>query len=187
VGNLAALRQTDLKRLFAYSSISHAGYLFLGVISLGGSQQSLEALQYYLLVYGLLFLGTFGLLSLVEMHKKSLEFDRLNGLGFQRPVLGFCFLLFLLAAAGIPPTAGFFSKYFILIQAFQLGQGLPAVLAVLSSLIGVFYYLRVISHLYMKPAATSEATIPRASKAAFLGILLCGLGMIYFSLVPVFF
>lgn len=187
VGNLAALRQTDLKRLFAYSSISHAGYLFLGVISLGGSPQALEALQYYLWVYGLLFLGTFGLLSLVEMHKKNLEFDRLNGLGFQRPVLGFCFLLFLLSAAGIPPTAGFFSKYFILIQAFQSGQRLSVVLAAMSSLIGVFYYLRVISHLYMKSAGTAEASVPRAPKAAFLGILLCGLAMIYFSFVPVFF
>ncbi len=186
VGNLAALRQTDLKRLFAYSSISHAGYLFLGVVSLGGGPQALEPLQYYLWIYGLLFLGTFGLLALVEMHKKNLDFDRLNGLGFQRPVLGFCFLLFLLSAAGIPPTAGFFSKYFILIQAFQSGQRLSVVLAALSSLIGVFYYLKVISHLYMKPAGAAETGVPRAPKAAFLGILLCGLGMIYFSLVPAF-
>lgn len=188
VGNLAALRQTDLKRLFAYSSISHAGYLFLGLATLGKNPQGIEALQYYLWIYGLLFLGIFGLLALVEMHKKSLEFDRLNGLGFQRPVLGFCFLLFLLSAAGIPPTAGFFSKYFILIQAFESGQGIPVVLAAMSSLIGVFYYLKVISHLYMKASESSEAgPVPRAPRAVFLGILLCGLGMLYFSLVPAFF
>jgi len=187
IGNLGALRQTDLKRLFAYSSISHAGYLFLGVITSGASPQSIETLQYYLWIYGLLFLGIFGLLSLVEMHKKNLDIDRLNGFGFQRPVLGFCFLLFLLSAAGIPPTAGFFSKYFVLIQAFQSGQRLSVVLAALSSLIGVFYYLKVISHLYMKAAGSSEASVPRAPKAVFLGVLLCGLGMIYFSLFPVFF
>jgi NADH-quinone oxidoreductase subunit N len=84
-------------------------------------------------------------------------------------------------------TAGFFSKYFILIQAFQSGQRLSVVLAAMSSLIGVFYYLKVISHLYMKSAGTAEASVPRAPKAAFLGILLCGLAMIYFAFVPVFF
>ncbi|MFM8269315.1 MAG: NADH-quinone oxidoreductase subunit N [Pseudomonadota bacterium] len=188
VGNLAALLQTDLKRLFAYSSISHAGYLFLGVATSGGNPQAIESLQYYLWIYGLLFLGIFGLLALVETHKKSLELDKLNGLGFQRPVLGFCFLLFLLSAAGIPPTAGFFAKYFVLIQAFQSGQTVAVMLAVLSSLIGVFYYLKVVAHLYMKASESAEVgVVPRAPRAVFLGILLCGLGMLYFSFVPSFF
>lgn len=187
IGNLAALRQNDLKRLFAYSSISHAGYLFLGVVSLGENSQGAETVQYYLWIYGLLFLGTFGLLAWVENHKKSLELDRLNGLGFQRPVLGFCFLLFLLSAAGIPPTSGFFAKYLILIQAFQSGHQLAVVLAVLSSLIGVFYYLRVLSHLYMKAGETSEVILPQAPRAVFLGVLICAFAMLYFSVFPVFF
>ena len=182
VGNLAALRQTDLKRLFAYSSISHAGTLFLGVIASGGKQAETGPLLYYLWIYGLLFLGTFGILSLIELHKKSLDINRLNGLGFQKPVLGLCLLIFTLSAAGIPPTAGFFAKYFIFLQAVNSGYLVWVVPAVLSSLIGVAYYLRVLAHLYMKDPSDSEGVLVLNNSAAFWGIVLCALAMIYFAL-----
>lgn len=181
IGNLAALKQTDLKRLFAYSSISHAGYLFLGIVSGAGTTPQPFPVQYYLWIYGLLFLGTFGLLSVIEVNKKSLDLNRLDGLGFQKPVLGFCLMLFTLSAAGIPPTAGFFAKYFIFLQALDTRKHLWVVLAVISSLIGMVYYLKVISHLYMKPAAGSEVVFVPIPKAAFWAIITCALSMFYFS------
>ena len=184
VGNFAALRQTNLKRLFAYSSIAHAGYLFLGVVSLGGGEANSSALQYYLWIYGLLFLGIFGILALLETHRKSLELDSLNGLGFEKPLLGFCFLLFTLSAAGIPPTAGFFAKYLILLQAFSQDQIEWVIVAVLGSVIGIAYYLKVISHLYMKAPASPEATFPVASKIVQVTIVLCALAMVYFAVSP---
>jgi|694.fasta_scaffold29719_9 NADH-quinone oxidoreductase subunit N len=187
VGNLAALRQNDLKRLFAYSSISHAGYLFLGIAALGTEKSSFAPIHYYLIVYGLMFLGAFGILALVESHRKSLDINRLNGLGFEKPLLGFCLLVFVLSAAGIPPTAGFIAKYFIFLEVAAQGKMVWVVLGVLSSLVGVYYYLRVIAHLYMKSPLSPEVAISNTSKAALMGIVACVLGVIYLSLRPSIF
>lgn len=184
VGNFAALRQNDLKRLFAYSSISHAGYLFLGIAALSNEKSSFGPVHYYLIVYGLMFLGTFGILSLVETHRKSLDINRLNGLGFEKPLLGFCLLVFVLSAAGIPPLAGFMAKYFIFLEAAAQGKLIWVVLGVLSSLVGVYYYLRVIAHLYMKSPLSPEVAIENTNRAALMGIVACVLGVIYFSLRP---
>lgn len=180
-GNLAALKQNDLKRLFAYSSIGHAGTLFLGVLAASGKQVEAGPLLYYLWIYGLLFLGTFGILAIIETQKKSLDINRLNGLGFQRPILGLCLLIFTLSAAGIPPTAGFFAKYFIFLQAVNNGYLVWVIPAVLGSLIGVAYYLRIVSHLYMKEPADVENAMDIKISAAWWGILICAVSMIYFA------
>jgi len=181
IGNLAALRQTDLKRLFAYSSISHAGYLFLGVASITSRQTDYTALQYYLWVYGFLFLGTFGILAYLESCGKNLNLDSLNGFGFEKPVLGFCFLIFTLSAAGIPPTGGFFAKYWMLLQAVAQDQTEWAVVAVIGSLVGMAYYLRILSHLYMKSPLASEGALPAPARSVTTAIVLCALAVAYFS------
>lgn len=184
-GNLAALRQTDLKRMFAYSSIGHAGFLFLGLSALGleASDPQLD-LQYYLMVYGLMFVGIFGIFSWIEHHKKAIDLDSVNGLGFQRPLMGLCFLIFLLSSAGIPPTAGFFAKYLLLVRMFASGKLILVALAILSSLLGVAYYLRVIAHLYMKAPVSPEITLPKPPISAVMGIVLCALALIYLAIVP---
>lgn len=184
-GNLAALRQTDLKRMFAYSSIGHAGFLFLGLSALGSEAADPQLdLQYYLMVYGLMFVGIFGIFSWVEHHKKAIDLDSVNGLGFQRPLMGLCFLIFLLSSAGIPPTAGFFAKYLLLVRMFASGKMILVALAILSSLLGVAYYLRVIAHLYMKAPVSSEISVPKPPVSAVIGISICALALIYLAIVP---
>ncbi|NBX93449.1 MAG: NADH-quinone oxidoreductase subunit N [Proteobacteria bacterium] len=184
VGNLAALRQSNLKRIFAYSSISHAGYLFLAIAAINPQNIQRGPLLYYLLVYGLMFLGTFGILSVIENNRGNLDLNRLNGLGFEKPLLSACLLLFILTAAGIPPTAGFLAKYFVFLEAASQGKMTWVVLGVMSSLIGVYYYLQIIAHLYMKAPLSAMAPIQVTHKAAWVGILASAAGVIYFAMRP---
>src|SRR5205807_1547042 len=131
VGNIAALAQDNLKRLFAYSSISHAGFLMLGVAVLPSPGPSLSALYYYLVVYGLMFLGLFACLALIERHSKNTDIFQLSGMGFTHPVLALCLAIFSVSAAGIPPTAGFFGKYFIFLEAVRANHTGMVVLALI--------------------------------------------------------
>jgi len=189
VGNLAALVQDNLKRMFAYSSIAHAGYLLLGITSIPLSGPTPEAVYYYLIVYGLMFLGLFGILALVENQIDDTDISRFSGFGFTHPVLGACLTLFTLSLAGIPPTAGFFAKYFLFIQVVKTGNTPLLVLAMISVLIGAYYYLRLLVYLYMKDS--KETLVLRPSKFAFSCIVLCALSMLYFavdtSLIQAFF
>jgi NADH-quinone oxidoreductase subunit N len=183
VGNLAALAQDNLKRMFAYSSISHAGYLMLGISSVGAAGPNAHYLYYYLIVYGLMFLGLFAIISILEIQTKNSDIFQLSGMGFTHPVLSFCLALFSLSAAGIPPTAGFFAKYFIFLQAVRAGKTGVVTLAIISSLIGVYYYLRVLVYLYMKESK-ERITVPHTHKVAFACILLCAASMLYFAVWP---
>jgi NADH-quinone oxidoreductase subunit N len=183
VGNLAALAQDNLKRMFAYSSISHAGYLVLGITSLGVSGPNAHFLFYYLIVYGLMFLGLFAVIGTIEQNTKNSEIFQLAGMGFTHPVLSFCLALFSLSAAGIPPTAGFFAKYFIFLQAVKAGKTAIVTAAVISSLIGVYYYLRVLVYLYMKEPK-ERLTLVRTPRLAFFCILLCAASIFYFAVMP---
>lgn len=183
VGNIAALAQTDLKRLFAYSSISHAGYLLLGVAAFAGQAPNSQILYYYLTVYGFMFLGFFGLLFILEQQTKSTRIEQLSGLGITHPWLGACFSLFALSAAGIPPTSGFLAKYFIFMEAVHGGKTLFVVLAVISSLIGLYYYLRILVFLYMKEGLEQKPFKP-TDRMAWFSVLACAFCVLYFSLFP---
>lgn len=183
VGNIAALAQNDLKRLFAYSSISHAGYLLLGITAFGSAGPNSQILYYYLTVYGFMFLGFFGLLFIVENQTKSTKMEQLSGLGLTNPLIGACFALFALSAAGIPPTSGFLAKYFLLMEAVRGGQTFFVVLAVISSLIGLCYYLRILVFLYMKEGI-AERKIHPVDRMAWFSILACAFCVLYFSLFP---
>lgn len=185
VGNLAALVQDNLKRMFAYSSVSHAGYLLLGVTALTDAGPAAQPVYYYLVVYGLMFLGLFAVLALVERQAKSTDIHHLSGLGFSHPVLGGCLALFALSAAGIPPTAGFFGKYFLFLEAVRAGHSLLVVLAVISSVIGAYYYLRVLVFLYMKESRNPLA-IKSPTDLYYLGILACAFCLILFAVFPSF-
>ncbi|HEX7184857.1 MAG TPA: NADH-quinone oxidoreductase subunit N [Thermoanaerobaculia bacterium] len=150
VGNLLALVQRDIKRMLAYSGVAHMGYLLLALVTLDRS--SLAPVIVYLLAYVLMNAGAFAVVSMLysrpgEQHLIS----DLSGWGYRYPLLGGCLAVCMLSLGGIPPTVGFVGKYLVFLNA--VGDGLVglAVLGVLASLIGVFYYLRVVYVLYMQP------------------------------------
>ncbi len=154
VGNTAAILQNNLKRMIAYSSVAHSGYLLIGVITAGVSQNSIfgaSSVIFYLLSYAFMTLGAFAIASMMERSENHIiNIDDLAGLAKKRPMLSLCMTVFLLSLAGIPPTVGFFGKFYLFNAA--VGEGLLwlAIWGVVSSVIGVYYYLRPIVVMYMK-------------------------------------
>jgi NADH-quinone oxidoreductase subunit N len=153
IGNVTAIAQTNIKRMLAYSSIAHAGYLLMALIA--ANQLGAVSLLYYLLAYTLMNLGAFGVVILVSRKKdKYLNIYDYAGLGAQHPVLAASMALFMFALAGIPPTAGFVGKFYIFSAAIQAGYIWLAIIGVMNSLVSVYYYLRITVLMYMKPAET---------------------------------
>jgi NADH-quinone oxidoreductase subunit N len=151
VGNVTAIVQTNIKRMLAYSSIAHAGYLLVALVA--ANQLGAVSLLYYLLAYTLMNLGAFGVVILVGRKKDSyLSIYDYSGLGFQHPALAASMALFMFALAGIPPTAGFVGKFYIFSAAVQAGYIWLAIIGVMNSLVSVFYYLRITVLMYMRPA-----------------------------------
>ena len=149
-GNLLALVQRDLKRMLAYSGVAHMGYLLLALVTL--DRASLMPVLVYLLAYVLMNAGSFAVVSMLygrpgEQHLIS----DLAGWGYRYPLLGGCLAVCMLSLGGIPPTIGFLGKYVVFLKAVGDGHVGLAITGVLASLVGVFYYLRVIYFLYMKP------------------------------------
>ncbi|NUO18307.1 NADH-quinone oxidoreductase subunit N [bacterium] len=179
VGNVVALRQQNLKRMLAYSSIAHAGYLLVGIVA--GSREAFAASGYYLIGYALMNLGAFGVLILLNQRGKGdYSFDALKGMGTVHPVLGLTMAVFMLSLIGIPPTAGFFGKLYVFSAAIKEGHLLLAIIGLLNSAIAAYYYLRVISTMYMsKPEGDVTVPQPFGYKAALAisSILIIVIGM----------
>lgn len=151
VGNVTALAQTNIKRMLAYSSIAHAGYILVGLIA--GNQLGATGVLYYLLAYTLMNLGAFGVVIAVSRKKDNyLNIYDYSGLGFQQPGLAAVMSVFMFSLMGIPPTAGFLGKFYIFSAAIEAGYIWLVILAVINSLISVYFYLRIIVLMYMKPA-----------------------------------
>jgi len=155
IGNLAAIAQTNLKRMLAYSTIAHMGFMLLGLLSgvVGGNRlsapEAYSAAMFYTLVYVLMSLGAFGML--LHRSRAGLECERLEdmkGLNRSDPWAAFLMLVLMFSLAGVPPTAGFYAKFAVLSAAVQAGQIWLAVVAVIFSLIGAFYYLRIVKLMY---------------------------------------
>ena len=174
VGNLAAITQTNIKRFFGYSTISHVGFLLLGLVAAAdGNPEGLTAVAIYLLVYSFMNLGAFAVI--IMMRRKNLvgdEIDDLSGLMARAPGSAILMLIFLLSLAGIPPTAGFIGKYFIFLSLIQTRHYFLAVLAVAFAVVALYYYFRIVVAMFMKkPLDTVPlATSPGVSVA--LGITL---------------
>ena len=160
LGNLAAIAQTSLRRLLAYSAIGHAGYMLLGLI--GHTQQSLSALVYYVITYALASLGAFGVLGALEPEGID-RIQDLRGLSRRAPGLSFCLLIFLLSLAGIPPLAGFFGKFYLFSAALSaephLGLFWLVLLAVAMSAVSLYYYLRVLKQVYVAESSLPEPAL----------------------------
>jgi NADH-quinone oxidoreductase subunit N len=161
VGAVLGLTQTDLKRMLAYSSIAHAGFLLTGVIGLGaGNGSGLSATMFYLLTYGFTTLGAFAVLTLVrDGDGEASHLSQWAGLASRSPLTAAVMTLFLLALAGIPLTAGFTAKFAVFRAAIQDGAWPLVVVAVLTSAVAAFYYLRVIVLMYFSPPAVDGPTV----------------------------
>lgn len=164
LGNLAALRQTSLKRMLAYSSIAHAGYALVGLVP--GTSEGVSAVLFYLLCYAFMNLGAFAVVVALE---RLGENDVLNGqfagLADRRPVLAAAMSVFMFSLAGIPPLAGFFAKFFVFSAALDAGWGWLVVIGVVNSVISAFYYLGITVQMYFRPAE-EHAAKAKKSKAA---------------------
>lgn len=166
-GNITAVYQNSFKRMMAYSSISHAGYLLIGLAALG--QQTKQAIVFYSLAYSVATIAAFGVLLLVARQRNaetitsegssSESFDAFNGLARQNPLLGFAMAVSMLSLAGIPLTAGFWGKFYMFSTAVERGQIWLLVVAVLMSAVGIYYYFRVIIAMYFREGATAPIRV----------------------------
>ncbi len=166
-GNVAAIVQSSVKRMLAYSGIAHTGYLLIGLVaalSLGapgaassGGITAGSAIVFYLLPYALMTFGAFVILAILGEGKEDAEtFDSLRGLSQKRPLLALAMLIFMVSLAGIPPTAGFWAKLYLFREAVAAGRWDLALWGILTSIVAVYYYLRLVVVMYMQPASAPE-------------------------------
>ena len=161
LGNLAALAQTNVKRLLAYSAIAHGGYVLLGVLA--NTPQGVAAVVYYAMTYGLTVVGAFGVVAVIEARTGSCRIVDFAGLGKRSPVLAAGMLIFLLSLAGIPPLAGFFGKFYIFAAAAngakELGLLWTVIVALAMSTVSLYYYLKVLKQIYVLDAPENAEPI----------------------------
>jgi NADH-quinone oxidoreductase subunit N len=172
LGNVLALQQTNLKRMLAYSSIAHTGYLLVGLLAGPGNPEAYSAVLFYVTVYAIMNLGAFAVLSALSLQGDTgLELGDLSGLAAKHPWLSFGLGVFFFSMAGVPPTAGFTAKYYLFYSAIQAGETWLVVLAVLCSTIGAYYYLRVLVVMYMRdPIGQTANVLGKPSKGAAIAI-----------------
>lgn len=159
IGNVIALTQTHLKRMLAYSSIAHTGYLLVGIISGPASEQGYGPIILYLVTYAVMNLGAFVVLgALAKREDSCLNLHDLSGLSRRHPALAFAMAVFMFSMAGVPPTAGFVAKYWLFYSAVQAHEIPLVIIAVLCSAISVYYYLRVLVYIYMREPVGSPGS-----------------------------
>jgi NADH-quinone oxidoreductase subunit N len=181
IGNLAAIAQTNIKRMLAYSTISHMGFVLLGVIA--GDGNGYSSSMFYVVIYVLMTLGIFGVIMLLS--RAGFEADKLDdfkGLNRRNPWYAFITLLLMFSMAGIPPTVGFYAKLSVLQAVLNAGYVWLAIVAVLLSLIGVFYYLRIVKLMYFDEPETDAIISPQGDVKLLLSAN--GLAMLAFGLFP---
>jgi NADH-quinone oxidoreductase subunit N len=176
LGNLFAIGQKDVKRFFAFSSISQAGFILLGVM--GGTAQGMTATVYFVLVYLFSNLAAFGVISAVEDESGRTDIAAYNGLYRSNPKLTFVMTLAVFSLAGIPPFAGFFSKYFIFAAAAAQGEYLLVFFALVNTVISLFYYLLIIRAMFINPAEESAVGKIRSGGYSRLSLTLCTAGIL---------
>lgn len=185
--NLAALTQTNTKRLLAYSSIAHVGYMLLGLVA--GSSTQLDAngikgILIYLLVYTFMNLGAFAVItSLRHRNIAGDDLDDLNGLYSRAPLEAVLMLVFMLSLAGIPPLAGFWGKYFIFLSLIETKHYVLAALGVLYSVFGLYYYLKIANAMFMRQPEKGEEKLP-VSFAMRIALAVSGLATLYIGILP---
>jgi len=165
IGNIAAIAQTNIKRMLAYSTISHVGFIFFGFIS--GTVNGVSASLFYVTCYALMSLAAFGSIIILSNKDKDFELiDDFKGLSHRNPTIAFLIMLTMLSLAGIPPTVGFYAKFSVLQAAIDANIIWPTIIAVIFALIGMYYYLRIIKIMYFdKPLSMKKIVVSRESVA----------------------
>ena len=181
VGNLAAIVQRNIKRMLAYSSIAHAGYILIAVIA--GGELGQTSLLFYLTAYTFMNVGAFAVVEALERHEEGLELSDYSGLARRAPLLAAAMALFMFSLAGFPPTAGFFAKFYVFNAAVQAGYTWLAIVGVLNSLLGVVYYVGVIVNMYMREPGKAAVTI-NVSAALALALVIAAVSTLALGLVP---
>ena len=175
IANIFAVRQNNIKRFMAFSAISQAGYLVLGVMSC--TAQGMTALVYYLFVYLVANLGVFLIINVTEQNSEKVLISDYNGFYETNPKLSFIMTLCLFSLAGIPPFAGFFSKFFIFMAAFKAGFPILVFIALVNTVISLYYYLLIVKAMYINKSKSPIATF-QSDKCSLAGIALCALGVV---------
>ena len=181
IGNAVAIVQRDLKRMLAYSGIAHVGYMMIGMLTV--REDSVAAIAVYTITYALMNIGAFGVVSLLMKNQNDPQtLDDIAGLGFRRKFYGFALAICMFSLSGLPPTAGFMSKFYIFKTAIESGHTAVALIGIITSIVSVYYYLRVVYYLYMKEPSEGFAGTPAggvfaagAMTIAIVGILAIGL------------
>ncbi|MBI3586044.1 MAG: NADH-quinone oxidoreductase subunit N [Ignavibacteriales bacterium] len=181
VGNVTAIAQNNLKRMLAYSSIAHAGYMLSGIAA--GNIEGETGILFYLSAYVFMNIGAFGIISWMEQQDdKKLTFDDYAGLSSQHPAVAALMAIFMFSLAGIPPFAGFFGKYYVFLAAVKAGMTWLAIIGVLTSLISVYYYLRLVVLMYFRDGQASIEE--KVSAPAMAAISCAALFLIVLGLYP---
>jgi len=181
LGNIVAIAQTNLKWMFAYSTISHVGFILLGILS--GTADGYASSMFYTITYSLMALGGFGMILLLS--RQGFEADNLDdfrGLNERSPWFAFMMLLLMFSMAGVPPTVGFFAKLSVLQAIIDVEMVWLAIVAVLFSVVGAFYYIRIIKLMYFDSVEDSEPVAGAADLRLVLS--LNGLAILFLGLFP---
>ncbi len=193
-GNFAALAQRNLKRMLAYSSIAHAGYILVGVAAVSVSSSppygsAAGAVLYYLVVYAFANVGAFAVAAWLVRDKNSDDIDDLNGLGFQEPLLASCILVLMLSLIGIPPLAGFFGKLYVFMEALNQDDKRPSVtliwlvaLGLFNSVVSAFYYVRVLKAMFLREPSAKR--LAPAGRPIAVPIVLGTIVVVIFGVMP---
>jgi NADH-quinone oxidoreductase subunit N len=182
VGNVVAIAQSNVKRMLAYSSIAHVGYMLVGVVAAGAP--GLGSVLFYMLVYTFTTAGAFGVLLLLERNgQEATQVQDLAGLAARHPLLAVVLAIFMLSLIGIPPTAGFAGKFYLFAAAVRAGWVWLVVIAVLNSAMAAYYYFRIIVYMYMRePEGAPTVLVPSFSGGLALAVALWG--VVHLGVLP---
>ena len=183
VGNAVAIVQRDLKRMLAYSGIAHVGYMTIAMLTI--RDDSVAAVSVYAITYAFMNIGAFGVVSLLMKNQNDPQtLDDIAGMGFRRKFYGFALALCMFSLSGLPPTAGFISKFYIFKTAIESGHTTVAVIGILTSIVSVYYYLRVVYYLYMKEPAEGQAVTPVGGVFAAGALMIAMVGILAIGIYP---
>jgi len=184
LGNVVAIAQNNIKRMLAYSSIAHAGYMLVGISA--GSVEGKIGVMFYIAVYAIMNLGAFAVVGLLEReNENNLLIEDYSGLGKTKPFLAALMAIFMFALTGLPPFAGFFGKYYVFVSAIKANMTWLAIVGVLASLVSAYYYLRVVVIMYFRDAQSEiQKDTLFMPKIVLLSIFICALAVLILGIFP---